>query len=289
MSEDHPAFFQGNYLTLSWLVFLPMGTMMLGSLLVFKVEPGPAAFSAMQHLASGILIGACVWEIGPHMEAHSDTEKESIILGYLVGFGLLMLMARFKCKWKPCQIYDNESQGLVEEERGNKDFYSLDIEETNTNNNGFAPGTCPIGLIAAVWMNGAIDGTLIGISYIGGGAAGLITALALAIEQGLLGITTAKSIMKSFSASATLAISLSLAIPIPVCGLISGTLLANVSGAIYIGLNSFGLAGLLYLVTEELLVEAHEDHTTDTWYVTIQFFTGFLFVIAMDNFLPQDL
>jgi len=48
------------------------------------------------------------------------------------------------------------------------------------------------------------------------------------------------------------------------------------------------MAGLLYLVSEELLVEAHEDHNTDLWFVTIQFFAGVMFVILMDNFLPQD-
>jgi len=37
---------------------------------------------------------------------------------------------------------------------------------------------------------------------------------------------------------------------------------------------SFGLAALLYLVTEELLVEAHEEKETPV--ATLMFFVGFL-------------
>jgi len=285
----------GQYLTLTWLLLAPTFTMMIGSICIFYSDPGPKTFSGMQHLAAGILIGAIVWEVGPHMEAHSDTEREAILIGFIFGFGLLMVMARFKPKWN-CFDKEGETQDLLEGEQvaveSDNQLYNLGFEESNLGQpiKTSSSAVCPIGLIAAVWMNGAIDGTLIGIAYLGGASAGVVTALALAIEQGLLGITTAKSVLRSgFSKSATIAISLPLALPIPICGLIAGVLLANISGEIYIAINSFGMAGLLYLVTEELLVEAHEDHHTDVWYVTINFFVGVMFVIVMDNFLPHDL
>jgi len=283
---------------LTWLLLMPTVTMMLGSITIFYSDPGPKTFSGMQHLAAGILVGAVIWEIGPHMEAHSATEREAILIGFVFGFGLLMVMARFKPGWS-CGAQKEESHDLLKESHegdesvAENQLYTLAFEESNLgmdDTHGKPVKACPVGLIAAVWMNGAIDGTLIGIAYLGGSSAGIVTSLALAIEQGLLGITTAKSVMRSgFGKGATIAISLPLALPIPVCGLTAGALLANVSGEIYIALNSFGMAGLLYLVSEELLVEAHEDHNTDLWFVTVQFFSGVMLVILMDNYLPHDI
>ena len=44
---------------------------------------------------------------------------------------------------------------------------------------------------------------------------------------------------------------------------------------------AFGLIALLYLVTEELLVEAHE--TPDKPWVTALFFTGFLILLVIEE------
>ena len=43
---------------------------------------------------------------------------------------------------------------------------------------------------------------------------------------------------------------------------------------------AFGVAALLYLVTEELLVEAHE--TEDTPLATATFFAGFLALLLLE-------
>jgi ZIP family zinc transporter len=42
---------------------------------------------------------------------------------------------------------------------------------------------------------------------------------------------------------------------------------------------SFGLAALLFLVTEELLIEAHEE--TETPLLTLSFFVGFLLFLLL--------
>ena len=47
------------------------------------------------------------------------------------------------------------------------------------------------------------------------------------------------------------------------------------------GFLAFGLIALLYLVTEELLVEAHE--TEDRPWVTAMFFIGFLLLLLLDQ------
>jgi ZIP family zinc transporter len=49
------------------------------------------------------------------------------------------------------------------------------------------------------------------------------------------------------------------------------------------GFFAFGLIALLYLVTEELLVEAHE--TKDRPWVTAMFFVGFLLLLLLEEMI----
>ena len=46
--------------------------------------------------------------------------------------------------------------------------------------------------------------------------------------------------------------------------------------ALHVGLISFGVAALLYLVTEELLLEAHSEGEGHVWWVDCAYFAGFL-------------
>jgi len=61
--------------------------------------------------------------------------------------------------------------------------------------------------------------------------------------------------------------------------LLSAALLAGVSAGFLEIILAFGLAALLYLVTEELLVEAHESRQT-IW-LTAAFFGGFLLFMLL--------
>jgi len=147
----------------------------------------------------------------------------------------------------------------------------------------------PTGLVFAVLLDGAIDGLLIGIAYIANSAAGLVTAIALALEMGLLGISTVSTLRKTRLHTGTiLCLLLTLPLAIITAGMIGSTVLSGVSGQWYIALNAFGCAGLLYLVTEELLLEAHSDEETDRWYVTSLFFLGFIAVVVLAEYAPED-
>jgi ZIP family zinc transporter len=57
------------------------------------------------------------------------------------------------------------------------------------------------------------------------------------------------------------------------------TLLADASVHTLAGLLSFGCAALLFLVTEELLIEAHAS--ADTAVTTTMFFVGFLIFLLL--------
>jgi ZIP family zinc transporter len=62
--------------------------------------------------------------------------------------------------------------------------------------------------------------------------------------------------------------------------LLGATLLAGLSGPWLEGVLAFGAAALLYLVTEELLVEAHK--LPDTPLMTAGFFLGFLVLFLIE-------
>ena len=59
--------------------------------------------------------------------------------------------------------------------------------------------------------------------------------------------------------------------------------------ALHTGLISFGVAALLYLVTEELLLEAHESQGDEehVWWVDLMFFVGFFGAFLLEKFTPE--
>lgn len=61
------------------------------------------------------------------------------------------------------------------------------------------------------------------------------------------------------------------------------TLLAGASDMLLDAVLAFGLAALLYLVTEELLVEAHEVPKTSAQ--TAMFFVGFILLLTIEMFI----
>jgi len=145
----------------------------------------------------------------------------------------------------------------------------------------------PYGLIAAVLVDGSIDGLLIGISCLASEGAGLVTSIALALEMGLLGFSTVTALRKcALTRVSVLVIAFILPLSIFFSGLIGLHALSGLSGPYYCATVAFGAAGLLYLVTEELMIEAHEDEETDTWCVSGMFFLGFLFVILLNKVVP---
>lgn len=61
------------------------------------------------------------------------------------------------------------------------------------------------------------------------------------------------------------------------------TLLAGASDMLLDAVLAFGLAALLYIVTEQLLVEAHEVPETNTQ--KAMFFVGFILLLTIEMFI----
>ncbi len=114
-------------------------------------------------------------------------------------------------------------------------------------------------MLVATGLDVLIDGFLIGIGLRTGQKEGLLLTIALATEFLSLGLAiTLESLGRQISRWKTLGLVLGVC-ALVVIGAVGGTsILAYVSRNIVQVFLSAGLAALLFLVTEELLVEAHE-------------------------------
>ena len=217
-----------------------------GALAIWKT-PSARLGSAIQHLAAGVLFAALSTEILP------DLVHRRLPWVTLAGFsaGVLAMLA---------VKHFSEVSG----QRGVK---------TTTSSKS---------LIITLGVDVMIDGLLIGMGFALGQSQGLLLTFALALEVFFLGLA-ASAALKSSGGSrrkATMVVTLFCALLVTGAAMGAG-ILAIASPAWIDAVLAFALAALLYLVTEELLVEAHE--VPDTPFQTSMFFLGFivLFVIEM--------
>lgn len=141
--------------------------------------------------------------------------------------------------------------------------------------------TGPVGLLAAIGIDILIDGIVLGIAFVAGERAGILLTIALSIEVLFLGVTVASELGK-LAGSKLRAIGLTSAVILllPVGALLGGPIGA-LPPAVVTGFFAFGLVALLYLVTEELLVEAHK--VEDRPWITAMFFAGFLLLLLLEE------
>jgi len=127
------------------------------------------------------------------------------------------------------------------------------------------------GLLLATFIDVATDGFIIGAGFAAGGETGTILALGLSVELLFLGLALASEATKGWR---IVAISGALGGTVLIFSLIGNVLLTGASHALIGGALAFSAAALLYLVTEELLMEAHTVEEKPV--STLVLFGGFL-------------
>ena len=141
----------------------------------------------------------------------------------------------------------------------------------------------PVGLVLTVGVDVLVDGLLLGIAFAAGARAGILLTMALTIEVLFLGMTVATELKEAVASQLrVVGIVALIVLALPFGTIIAGPV-AALPGPVLTGFFSFGLMALLYLVTEELLADAHE--TPDKPWVAAMFFTGFLLMITLDELL----
>ena len=149
----------------------------------------------------------------------------------------------------------------------------------------------PLSLVAAVYVDSFIDGFLIGISCVFSQHAGLVLAAANVLEMGFVGASFANTVSRCTGASRqTRFVAIYTAPFIMLLGALIGAALGNVSKdvpAVFTGFVAFGVVALLFLVTHELLIEAHEStKDSDVVWINMVFFFGIYIVLILNRYLP---
>jgi ZIP family zinc transporter len=137
------------------------------------------------------------------------------------------------------------------------------------------------GLLSAIGIDIFVDGLVLGLAFLAGAKAGLLLTIALTLEVLFLGLTVTEALAESLrSRVKVVAISGALVLLLPLGALVA-TPVAALSAPVVAGFLSFGLMALLYLVTEELLVEAHEKPVSPL--IAAMFFVGFLGLLMIEE------
>lgn len=242
--------------------FLPVLTTGVGATITALRPPSRSIRSAIQHFAAGVVFSVVGVELLPDVtRTHSIPE---VVLGFALGIALMLLVRR---------IAEGAGGGSATV-AGTAAEPSASVEHPAIQANTAQRASA--GVITAVGVDILLDGILVGIAFAAGSKEGMLLTIALSLELLSLGLALASEFSTRVTAIVVpTALSLLL-----VVGAVGGvTVLSHASAHLLAAVLSFGCAALLFLVTEELLVEAHE--VPETTFSTAMFFAGFLLFLVL--------
>lgn len=230
---------------------IPVVAMISGGIIAIIRKPSGNVRSLILHFAAGVVFSVVAVELLPDIvETHAPIP---LVIGFTVGF-LTMVGIR----------------KLTEEKEGEK--------KTMQSNK------VPVSLLIAIGVDIFIDGLLLGIGFTAGNTEGILLAMALSLELLSLGMATATELGENnVSKKKAIGLIVMLSLLFFASAVLGATLLHNLSHTAIEVVLSFGLSALLFLVTEELLIEAHEEKET-VWH-TSAFFGGFLLFLVFGMIL----
>jgi len=242
---------------------IPAGVALAGAIVAAFRSPSPRIRSMIQHFAAGIVAAAAAAELLPI--AISKHSPLALAIGFAVGTAAMVGIAKLM----------ERLEGGDEEPATGSLVASEAMAQAAQQPSG--PGA----MLAAVGVDVLIDGTLLGLAFVAGQKAGVLLTIGFSLEMLSLGLATCATCRRyrwsvARSIGAVFGVGLSLILGATVAVL----LLQGLTGAGLGAVLAFGLAALLYLVTEELLVEAHEVH--ENTITTSMFFAGFLVLLLID-------
>lgn len=156
-------------------------------------------------------------------------------------------------------------------------------EEHGAKGNESITPAVPLALIFAVVIDSVVDGMLIGLAASVARNSGVLMSVATAIEMGFLGYSFACAVSRTMPCIKTAMI---LVVP-PVTMLMAAGIAAystdDLEGTpMFVGLVAFALVALLFLVVQELLMEAHEKEGHELWQTSIWLYIGLLLSVGFD-------
>lgn len=200
-----------------------------GALLATRTTLSPRVRSLVQHAAAGTVLAGLVVDVLTKL-LHRPGQLAATAVGMLLGLAGMLAIRAF---------LGGEGEG--------------------------GPGS----LVVTVLSDILVDGVLIGLSAALGSGTGLLFAIALAPEMGLLGVTAAGALADRWSAGRVLATAGGIGAGITAAGAL-GWLVAQDGAWLATGVLGLGASVIIYLIMEELLREAHETDT-GPWEVAVLF------------------
>jgi zinc transporter, ZIP family len=204
----------------------------------------PRLTSWLLHFAAGVVIAVLASELLPEIRSMKGTGALPVVVGFLGGACAMVLLGWATDKGK-------------EGERGAH------------------------GLMTVIAIDALLDGLLIAIGFAGAARAAKLMAGGIATEMLPMGMSLAHALRQSGRSgmqAGLLCVGIG-ALPL-VGAFLASSFIVRASPSVITGLLSFGAAALLYLVTEELLIEAHEQ--PQGRFDTALFFSGFAAVLFLD-------
>ena len=224
--------------------FLIMGVPALvavsGGVLAALWTPGAQARSLIQHFAAGVVLAALAVELLPDIA--KEHARAQVVIGAFAAGSLFMYALK---------------------------LWTLRLEHTASR--AGESSSRSTGLLVATFVDVATDGFIIGAGFAAGAETGTILALGLSVELLFLGLAVSSDRISGWK---IIAVTSALGATVLGFALAGNRLLEGASPAVMAGTLSFSAAALLYLVTEELLMEAHE--VEEKPFSTLVLFGGFL-------------
>ena len=201
----------------------PAIVLLVTGVLANWILPGPKVRSSLQHLAAGIIFASVATEVVP--EILSGSHVGSMVIGYVLGMILIFGI-----------------RSLEKKDSGKKSWLSLAIAGS---------------------VDLLIDGFLMGVAFSISKESGIVLTIAIAFEVLFLGFTFSVSFatrgVRQFHVLMLLSI---MAAVLLAGGILGYWILGFLEPSLQVSAMAFGAVALLYLVAEELLVDAHEGGET---------------------------
>ena len=222
------------------LMAIPAVVALAGGVLAAWWHPSHGIRRLIQHFAAGVVLAALAVELLPEIEREHAPGLVLVgcfALGALFMYGLKLVAERVEAR-------PGKRTGV------------------------------DIGLLSATFVDVAVDGFIIGAGFAAGGETGPVLAIGLSVELLFLGLSLTSEAPGGLR---IVGLSAGLGATVFVSAIVGRTLLAGASTTVIGGALAFSAAALLYLVTEELLVEAHEGlEGPEPPVSTLVLFAGFL-------------
>ena len=228
--------------TAALLVLFPIVAGIIGSFVAVRRTPPDSLVAGVQHLAAGVVMAAVAVEVLPDLRERGPLWL--VVIGFCCGVALLVILERFEG--------DEPEAGAV-----------------------------PVSFLVVLGVDLFIDGLLVGAGAVVSTGTAIVVTIALTLEVLFLGVATSLQLTAAGVARTRAAlITSSLTVLIGIGAVLGALVLPRAGSATLTVVLALAAAALLWLVVEELLVEAHE--TPHRPWMAVMFFVGFLTIYCLE-------